>query len=521
MPDIGILVAALASGLALGAVITFVVKTIVDRARVGSAQERAKSILDGAVKDAEALKKEKLLEAKDEALALKNQQDREYQKKYEEVIQQEKRLRDREISLDKRYERVRQQERELRDKEREVRRAQNSIQGKEEELEKLVEEQRDLLERTAGMNAEEALEQLKNSLVDKARRQTAELVKEMRDKAKLEAHREAREIVVQAIQRSAADHAAENTVSVIQLPNDDVKGRIIGREGRNIRALETATGVDIIVDDTPEAVILSSFDPYRREIARIALEKLITDGRIHPARIEEVVTKAQKELDEKLIELGKNALHEANVHGIHPDLIPYIGRLHYRTSYGQNVLRHAIEVSHLSGLMAVELGFDAKLARRAGLMHDIGKAVDRETEGTHVKIGIDLASRYNEPDVVLNAIASHHEDSPTTHPISVLVQAADSISGSRPGARRETLEGYIQRMKNLENIASDFDGVNRVFAIQAGREVRIIVENEKVSDAVADVLANDIAEKIEKELEYPGQIKVTVIREYRAVGYAK
>ncbi len=508
-------------GVLIGAAIALITKIMLDRANKNAAQSQAQKVIDDATKEAEALKREKLLEAKDELLALKKQQDKEYSKKFDEVRQQEKRLRDREVSLDKRYERVRQQEREQRDKDKELRRIQKSIDGKEEQLDSMITEQQELLEKTAQMTSQEAQEVLKSQLIDKARAQTAEMVKEMRDKAKLEANREAKELVVQAIQRSAADHAAENTVAVIQLPNDDVKGRIIGREGRNIRALETATGVDIIVDDTPEAVILSSFDPYRREIARIALEKLITDGRIHPARIEEVVEKAQKELDDRLAELGKNAIMEANVHGIHAELVSYLGRLHYRTSYGQNVLKHAIEVSHLAGLMASELGFDAKLARRAGLMHDIGKAVDRETEGTHVKIGVELARRFNEPEVVLNAIASHHEDEMPTHPISILVQAADAISGSRPGARRETLENYIQRMHNLEELAKDFDGVNRVFAIQAGREVRVIVENDKVSDALADVLSHDIAEKIENELEYPGQIKVTVIREFRAVNYAK
>ncbi|MBZ0263735.1 ribonuclease Y [bacterium] len=519
-------------GMLLGAFVAVLIKIAIDRSHEKTAKDRAKKILDDAnheanrvfeetKKDAEAFKREKELEARDDALALKQKQEDDFNRKYDELRQQEKKLRDREIGLDKRYDRIRQSEREHRDKERELRRAQKSIEGKEERLEILVQEKQAQLEKTAGMTRDEAIAILKEELLDKARRQTAEMVKDMRDKAKLEANREAREIIIQAIQRSAADHAAENTVSVVNLPNDDVKGRIIGREGRNIRALEAATGVDIIVDDTPEAVILSSFDPYRRERARIALEKLIQDGRIHPARIEEVVLKADKELEEKIIEFGQNALLEAKVHGVHPELVKYLGRMHYRTSYGQNVLKHSIEVSVLTGLMAIQLGLDAKLARRAGLLHDIGKSIDRDMEGTHVSIGLELAQKYNENKVVQNAITSHHEDTPFTHPISVLVQAADSISGSRPGARRETLEGYIQRMHGLEEIASSFDGVGKVYAIQAGREVRVIVENDKITDALADALAHDCAEKIENELEYPGQIKVTVIREYRAVDHAK
>ncbi len=505
----------------LGAAIAWIVRSMTDRIQKKSAREEADKILSDSKKEAEALKKEKLLEANSEALTIKRRQDKEYEKKYNELRGQERKQRDREINLDKRYEKSRQVERDQKERERELKRIQQSINGKEQHLDRMVSEQKEKIIQIAEMSAEEALEELKNSLMDKARRQTAELVKNVRDKARLEANREAREIVIQAIQRSAADHTAENTVTTIDLPNDDVKGRIIGREGRNIRAMENATGVDIIVDDTPEAVILSSFDPYRREIARLALEKLIHDGRIHPARIEEVVEKAQKELDERVLELGQNALIEANVHGVHPELIKLLGRLHYRTSYGQNVLKHTLEVSHLAGLMATELGLDSKTARRAGLLHDIGKAVDREAEGTHVMLGLDLAKKFGEGEIVQNAITSHHEDTPFSNPISVLVQAADAISGSRPGARRETLENYIQRMHSLEEMGNSFDGVSKVYAIQAGREIRIIVENEKISDALADALANDIAEKIEKELEYPGQIKVTVIREYRAVGYAK
>lgn len=508
-------------GLLAGFVLTMLIKSVLDKSRLQAAKVRAEAMIEDAKKEGETLKREKLLEARDEAIAMKRDMDKEYEKKYEETRKQERQQRDREITLDKRADKIRQQERELRDRDRTLQKSEQSIEGKEEKLNDLIEQQTTLLEKTASMTADEALQELKNTLIDKARGETAEMVKEIRDKAKLEANREAKELIIQAIQRSAADHTAENTVAVVNLPNDDVKGRIIGREGRNIRALETATGVDIIVDDTPEAVILSSFDPYRREIARQALEKLITDGRIHPGRIEEVVEKAKKELDEKILELGRNALIEAKVHGVHPEMVKYLGRMHYRTSYGQNVLKHSIEVAHICGLLASELGLDAKLARRAGLMHDIGKAIDRESEGTHVMLGMELAKKYGEPKVVINGIGSHHEDIPPDNPISILVAASDAISGSRPGARRETLESYIKRLHSLEEIAMTFDGVSKVYAIQAGREVRIIVENERISDALADALAHDIAEKIENELEYPGQIKVTVIREYRAVNYAK
>jgi len=504
-----------------GFIIAFVIKAIIDKSSLKSAKSEANKIIEDAKKDSENLKKEKLLEARDETLAIKREMDRDNERKYEEIRRSEKKLRDREIGLDKRFDRIRQQEREQKDRFRTLRTQETAIEGKEEKLDALIEEKNKTLERIAGMNPEEALEELKNSLLDRARADIAERLKEMRDKAKLEANQEAKELIIQAIQRSAADHTAENTVAVVNLPNDDVKGRIIGREGRNIRALETATGVDIIVDDTPEAVILSSFDPYRREVARIALEKLITDGRIHPGRIEEVVDKAKRELEERVLEYGKNALLEAKVHGVRPELTRYLGRLHYRTSYGQNVLKHAIEVAHITGLLATELGLDAKAARRAGLLHDIGKSVDRESEGTHVMLGMELAKKFNEPKTVLNAIGSHHEDIPADNPISVLVAAADAISGSRPGARRETIQSYIQRLHQLEEIAQSFEGVNKVYAIQAGREVRIIVENEKISDALAEALAHDIAERIERELEYPGQIRVTVIREYRAVGIAK
>lgn len=508
-------------GLAVGAALALLLKRQLLGRQISDAKAKVEGILGDAHKEAENIKREKLLEARDESLAYRQEKEKEIDRRFEELRRTENRIREQEKTVDKKFEHHREKERELRDSEKSLRKQLESIEGKEARLDQLVGQNEHLLEKTAGMSAEEALEHLKTSLIDKARAQTAEEIKEYRDQARLEANREAKELIIQAIQRSAADHTAENTVSTVNLPNDDVKGRIIGREGRNIRALEQATGVDFIIDDTPEAVIVSSFDPYRREVAKIALEKLITDGRIHPGRIEEVVEKATKELDERLLELGRNALIEAKVHGVHPELSRYLGRLHYRTSYGQNVLKHAIEVSHITGLLAVELGLDAKLARRAGLLHDIGKAIDRESEGTHVMLGMELAKKYNEPPVVINAIGSHHEDVPPDNALSVLVAAADAISGSRPGARRETLESYINRLHQLEEIAETFEGVNKVYAIQAGREVRIIVENEKITDAQAEDLARRIAEKIESELEYPGQIKVTVIREYRAVEYAK
>jgi ribonuclease Y len=347
------------------------------------------------------------------------------------------------------------------------------------------------------------------------------MIKEVRDLAKLEARKEAQQIVIQAIQRTAVDHSVETTVSVVQIQNDEMKGRIIGREGRNIRAFEAATGVDVIVDDTPEAVILSAFDQFRREIARISLERLIGDGRIHPARIEEVVEKVRQELEEEIIKEGENTLIQLGIHGIHPELIKHIGRMKYRSSYGQNLLQHSIEVAFLTGIMAAELGIDVVLAKRAGLLHDIGKTIDRNVEGPHALLGYELTKKYKEHPIVVNAVGSHHEDIEMEHPIAALVQAADAISGSRPGARREPLESYVKRLENLENLAKSFEGVAKTYAIQAGREVRVVVENDKVDDLVADKLACDIAQKIQEEMEYPGQIKITVIREVRKIAYAK
>jgi len=491
------------------------------RKELAASKQEAARIIADAQKEAETLFKEKMLELKDEQLRQRSRFEADNRKKQDELARMERSLRDREISL-------RQKTEELDKKTKEADRLvqsnaqkEKSLQQKQQRIETLEAEAEAALERAASLSKEQALAELKESQLATAREATAEMVKEMRDEARLTANREAKEIVVAAIQRSAADHAVESTVSVVPIPNDEIKGRIIGREGRNIRAFEQATGVDIIVDDTPEAVIISAFDPLRREVARLALERLMADGRIHPGRIEDLVTKCEKEMQEQLVQVGEAACHEAGVSGLHAEMVKLLGRLKYRTSYGQNILQHSIEVAHLTGLMCAQLGLDAKMGRRAGLLHDIGKAIDRFTEGTHVQIGAELAKKYREPKAVINAIAAHHGDEEFTSPIAVLAQAADAVSGARPGARRETLEIYIQRLQKLEEITSSFRGVQRSFAIQAGREVRVIVEPEKVTDAVAETIALDIAKKIESELEYPGQIKVTVLREFRATSIAK
>jgi ribonucrease Y len=508
-------------GAAVGVVVALIFRNMSDKSRVQSAQNQAISIVETATKEAENSKREALLEARDQALAEKQKMEHEVERRFEEIRREEKRVADLDIQAEKVLERTKQRDRELKERERTLRRQERTITTKEEELDGLIAERKEMLQRLAGKTQQEALAELQETLVDKARADSATMVKDILDEARDSANSEAKELIVNAIHRSAAEHTAEMTVTAVPLPNDDIKGRIIGREGRNIRALEAATGVDIIVDDTPETVVVSCFDPVRRELGRLALEKLVSDGRIHPGRIEEVVAKAQEELDERILEYGRNAAQEAKVQGLHLELIKALGRMQYRTSYGQNQLRHSVEVAKLTGILAAELGFNAKLARRCGLMHDIGKAIDRESEGTHVQLGAQLAKKYGEPSEVLNSILSHHGDVPPDNVISVLAASADAISGSRPGARRESMENYVQRLHDLEEIAKGFDGVNKVFAIQAGREVRIIVENGKVSDAYAEVLAKDIAEKIENELIYPGQIKVTVIREYRAAGIAK
>jgi len=483
-------------------------------AEIGSAEQESKRILMEAQKNAENKKREVLLEAKEEIHRSRVELDREIKERRNEIQRFERRLVQKEETLDKKMELLEQKEEMLNKKAKELTASQEMIN---EIQKKQIEE----LERISGLSVEEAKEYLLKNVEDEVKHELAMLIKDLEAKAKEEADKKAKEIIACAIQKCAADHASEITVSVVPLPNDEMKGRIIGREGRNIRTLETLTGIDLIIDDTPEAVILSGFDPIRREVARITLEKLILDGRIHPARIEEMVEKAKKEVENTIRQEGDHATFETGVHGLHPELVRLLGKLKYRTSYGQNVLSHSIEVSHLAGLMAAELGVDVNMAKRAGLLHDIGKAVDHEVEGSHVTIGAELAKKYKESAGVVNAILAHHGDVEPTSIISVLVQAADSISAARPGARRETLESYIKRIEKLEEIANSFDGVEKSYAVQAGREIRIIVKPEEVSDEDMVLKSREIVKKIESELEYPGQIKVSVIRETRAIEYAK
>ncbi len=489
--------------------------------RLLSAEERARRIVQEAEKDANTIKREKLLEVKDEWYKKKQEFDAEISSKRNKLQAYEKQLSTREENIDRKVELLNKKERTLQASERELDVKLKSYGEKQLELNRLVEEENVKLERVSAMSREEAKRLLMENMVSEARQQAAQTLKEIRDQVKDEAKKEALRIIVQAIQRTAADHSVETTVSVLNITNDEMKGRIIGREGRNIRAFEAATGVDVIVDDTPEAVILSGFDPFRREVARVALERLIADGRIHPARIEETVDKARKELEEEMVHVGENVLLELGILGVHPEMVRLIGKMKYRSSYGQNLLQHSIEVAYLCGIMASELGLDANLAKRAGLLHDIGKTIDRNVEGPHAMLGYEIAKEYNEHPVVVSAIGSHHEDIAMETPIAVLVQAADAVSGARPGARRESLEGYVKRLEKLENLAKSFDGVAKTYAIQAGREVRVVVEHDKIDDIMADQLAHDIAAKIQQEMEYPGQIKVTVIREVRAISYAK
>ncbi|MBI5663347.1 MULTISPECIES: ribonuclease Y [Ignavibacterium] len=488
---------------------------------IASAEARAEQIIQDAQKEANNLKREKLLEVKDEWYKKKVEFDNEVNQKKQKLANLEKQLIAREESSEKRYDLIIQKEREVRKLEKDLSELKVSLDKRTEEIKKLEAEQNEKLEKISGLTSEEAKKILINNMIDEARADAAQIIKEIYDKAKADAKKEAQKIIVQAIQRTAADHSIESTVSVVQIQNDEMKGRIIGKEGRNIRAFEAVTGVDVIVDDTPEAVILSSFDQFRREIARVSLERLIADGRIHPARIEEVVQKTTQELEEEILREGENTLLQLGLHNMHPELVKHIGKMKYRSSYGQNLLQHSIEVAYLTGIMAAELGLDPILAKRAGLLHDVGKTVDKSIEGPHALIGYDLTKKYKEHPIVVNAVGSHHEDIEMEHPIAALVQSADAISGARPGARREPLESYVKRLENLETLARSFEGVAKTYAIQAGREIRVVVENDKVDDVVADRLAREIAQKIEEEMEYPGQIKVTVIREVRKIAIAK
>ena len=508
------LIPAVVLGAVIGIAIGYVYRKNVAEAKIAKAEDAVRTMLDDAQKKAEEIRKEKELEAKEEIYKLRTEAEKENRDRRNELQRTERRLFQREETLDKKIEAVEAREQALNQRV-------TKVEKREADAEALVAQQEQELERISGLTVDSAKEMLLARVEEEAKHDAAILLRDIEQKTKEEADRKARNIVTLAIQRCAADHVAEATVSVVPLPNDEMKGRIIGREGRNIRALETATGVDLIIDDTPEAVIVSAFDPVRREVARLAVEKLIMDGRIHPARIEEMVEKARKEVDNQIREAGENAVFETNQHGIHHELIKLLGRLRFRTSYGQNVLKHSIEVSHLAGLMAAELGADVQLAKRAGLLHDIGKAVDHESEGTHVTLGAELARKYHENNDVVHCIMAHHNDVEPQTVEAVLVQAADAISAARPGARRESLENYIKRLEKLEEIANSFDGVDKSYAIQSGREVRIMVKPEDVTDEGIKVMAKEIAKRIEEQMEYPGQIRVNVIRETRSTEYAK
>ena len=512
--DIVITIAAVLISLAIGILIGMVYRKKVAESKIQGAEEEAKKLIEMAKIEAENKKKEEIFKAKEEIMNARGELDKEIRERRNEVQNQERRMIQKEENLERRSEVFERKEKELERKYEEV-------DKKKVELNEVLKKQMEELQRISGLSLEDAKKQLLSELEKQITAEKAALVKEMNQKAKEEADKNAKELISYAIQKCAADHTSETTVSIVNLPSDDMKGRIIGREGRNIKALETLTGIDLIIDDTPEAVVISGFDPLRREVAKIALEKLINDGRIHPAKIEEMVEKAKEEVEQTIKEEGERAVMETGVIGLHPDLVKLIGKLKYRTSYGQNVLNHSIEVSNLARIMAEELGIDPKIARRAGLLHDIGKALDHDMEGTHVEIGVDILKKYKENDLVINAVEAHHGDVEPKTIEAVLVQAADAISASRPGARRETLEAYIKRLETLEQIADSFEGVEKSFAIQAGREIRIIVKPEKISENEMTLMARNVAKKVEDEMEYPGQIKVNVIRETRAIEYAK
>lgn len=507
-----------AVALLIGIPVTYVVASNIQKnnakSKIGNAEAQARSIIDEALKEAEEKKRVGLLEVKEESIKTKNELDKEIKERRAEIQRNERRIQQKEENIDRKTESIEKKEASLAAKE-------ENLNKQKEAIAKLNEERVKELERISGLTSDQAKDYLLKIVEEEVKHETAVMIKELESRAKEEADKKAKEYVINAIQRCAADHVSETTISVVNLPNDEMKGRIIGREGRNIRTIETMTGVDLIIDDTPEAVILSGFDPIRREVARIALEKLIVDGRIHPARIEEMVEKAQKEVETMIKEEGEAALLEVGVHGIHPELVRLLGKMKFRTSYGQNALKHSIEVAQLSGLLASEMGLDVRMAKRAGLLHDIGKSVDHEMEGSHIQLGVELCRKYKESALVINAVESHHGDVEPTSLIACLVQAADAISAARPGARRETLETYTSRLRQLEEISNSFKGVDKSFAIQAGREVRIMVVPEQVSDAEMVLLARDVSKKIEEEMEYPGQIKVNVIRESRVTDFAK
>ena len=509
-----IIIATFLISLAIGFVIGMITRKKIAESKIESAEQEAKRVVDLAKVEAENMRKEEIFKAKEEIMNSRKELDQEIKERRSEIQKQESRMIQKEENLDKRSEN-------LEKKEQEIDREYQSLENQKDEVNKLYEKQVEELQRVASLSKEEARNYLLSEMEKEITTEKAKLIKDLNQKAKEESVKNAKEIISYAVQKCAADHTSETTVSIVNLPNDEMKGRIIGREGRNIKALETLTGIDLIIDDTPEAVILSGFDPLRREVARIALEKLIEDGRIHPAKIEEMVEKAKEELNTTIKEEGERAALETGVNNLHPDIIRLLGKLKYRTSYGQNVLSHSIEVSNLARIMAEELGLDAKRARRAGLLHDIGKALDHDMEGTHVQIGVDILRKYKENPLVINAVEAHHGDVEPQTMEAVLIQAADAISASRPGARRETLEAYIKRLESLETIADSFDGVEKSFAIQAGREVRIIVKPDRISDDQMTVLARDVSKRIEEEMDYPGQIKVNIIREKRVVDYAK